>query len=84
MVEYKSLQIRKVILNCGRNFKEFYPIGDNLGLRFYFTPENEMVELKMRESYIEEEIELLVQQIGISLEEFKILYRKARKHQLHD
>jgi hypothetical protein len=81
--EYKSLQIRKVILNCGRNLKEFYPINNNLGIRYYILPDGDVIELKMNENYIEEEINLLVIQIGISIEEFENLYKRARKHQLH-
>ncbi|MGI0000175.1 MAG: hypothetical protein ACRD6Q_03030 [Nitrososphaeraceae archaeon] len=76
------MQIRQVILKCGLNFQEFYPISNEYDLRYYSNPENKFVELKMREEYLEEEIELLCPQIGISLEEFKELNRRARKHKL--
>jgi hypothetical protein len=55
---------------------------DDIGLRYYSNPKNRFVELKMREDYIELEIELLSERRGISLEEFKYLYKKARKHKL--
>ena len=51
-------------------------------LHYYFSPDARIVELKVHETYIEEEIELLVPQIGISLETFKELYQKAKKHKL--
>jgi hypothetical protein len=55
---------------------------DDIGLRYYSNPKNRFVELKVREDYIELEIELLSERRGISLEEFKYLYKKARKHKL--
>jgi hypothetical protein len=76
----KSLQIRDVILNCGKGFSEWNVIQENI--RYYYNPDNAFVELKMREDYIKEEIELLVELIGITFEDFEILYRKARKHKL--
>jgi hypothetical protein len=77
---YKSLQIRDVILNCGLGYREFYAYGDKI--RYYSSPNNNFVELKMYETYIEDEIELLIEQIGISLEEFNRLYKLAKKHEL--
>ena len=49
---------------------------------YYSNPENKLVELKMYEEYHEEEIKLLCPEIGITLEEFIELYKKARKHKL--
>jgi hypothetical protein len=62
------------------NFEEFFSFGDKI--RYYFNPDNRFVEVVMNYKYIEDEIELLVEQIGISLDEFNRLYRLAKKHQL--
>jgi hypothetical protein len=77
LTTYDPKLIRKVILNCGIAYTERLTEPNETKLRFYYTADNRIVELKMKEEYVEEEIRLLCPVIGITLERFKELYENA-------
>ena len=74
MTEYIPQQIRDVILKCGMNYKEW---NEKDTICYYVHPSGSIVQLNMKETYTEEEINLLVTQIGISLEQFEQLYKQT-------
>ena len=73
MTVYNPQQIRDVILKCGLNYKES---NEKDIKRNYVHPSGSVVHLDMNKNYIEEEINSLVTQIGISLEQFEQLYKQ--------
>ena len=71
---YNSQKIRDVILKCGLNYKE---LNEKDIIRHYVHPSGSIVQLDMNKNYLEEEINLLVTQIGLSLEQFEQLYKQT-------
>ena len=80
MEHYHPQTIRHVIKYLGKGFSEIYTPHSN-SIR-YFQNKERLVELKMDEDYLDIEVELLCTQLGIRVEDFEVLYRKARKHKL--
>ncbi|MGN6346523.1 MAG: hypothetical protein ACTHME_02355 [Candidatus Nitrosocosmicus sp.] len=74
MTVYNPQKIRDVILKCGLDYKELN--GEDI-IRYYVHPSGSLVQLDMNENYMEEEINLLVTQIRISLEQFEQLYKQT-------
>jgi hypothetical protein len=73
---YEPRIIRQMILELNDGFSEIIPDDPNIR---YFQNTEVLVELRMDEEYIEDQIELICERLGLSTRDFDRFYRFTKK-----